>query len=203
MRPDDTYSTGQASESPQVEAGTELTPDVQAELRRGGVARVRVKEFSVWRWQHAWLFALAIVGLVGGGLVLKREDARDVARHKAATGASPHGSPHDAVTQIVAIARALQRDLRDIPNEQDQMRAIIARLERVQKELSLQVVDGRSMLMGKLGLTGFADLMSAFSRMERTLNRAWSAAADGVAAEALQCVDDAVAHSTDVERQLR
>ena len=45
--------------------------------------------------------------------------------------------------------------------------------------------------------------MSAFSRMERTLNRAWSAAADGVAAEALQCIDDAAAYATDVEHQLR
>ena len=40
---------------PLIEAGTELTPEVQAELRRAGVVRVQVKEFSVGRWQFAWL----------------------------------------------------------------------------------------------------------------------------------------------------
>ena len=41
---------------PLVAAGAELTPEVQARLRSAGVRRVRVKEFDVGRWQHAWLF---------------------------------------------------------------------------------------------------------------------------------------------------
>ena len=186
-----------------VDTGTELTPHVQARLRQARVARVRVKEFSVGRWQYAWLFALAIVGLVAGGMALKREDARDVARHEAETGVASQGSPHEAVTQIILITRELQRHLREMASERDQMQAIIDRLEQVQKELSLQVVEGRSILMGKLGLARFAEFMGTFSRMERTLNRAWSAAADGVAAEALQCIDDAAGYATDVEHQLR
>lgn len=191
------------SRIPLVGAGTELTPAVQRELRQAGVVRIQVKEFSVWRWQYAWLFVLAIVGLVSGALVLKRADARDVARHEAANIASPQGSPQKAIIEIIEITRALQRDLPSMPNEQEQMRAIIERLERVQKELSLQVVEGRDILLGTLELTGFAELMGVFSRMERTLNRAWSASADGVAAEAIQCIDDAAVYASDVEHHLR
>ena len=44
--------------------------------------------------------------------------------------------------------------------------------------------------------------MDAFSRLERALNRAWSAAADGALDEALRCVDDAAAHAPEVERRL-
>ncbi len=38
--------------------------------------------------------------------------------------------------------------------------------------------------------------------LERTLNRAWSAAADGVATEALQCIEDAASSATEVEHRL-
>ena len=61
---------------------------------------------------------------------------------------------------------------------------------------------GRDVLVGTLGMAGFAALMDAFSRLERTLNRAWSAAADGVLDEAQRCVDEAVALAPEVERRL-
>jgi len=185
-----------------VETGTELTPGVQAQLRAAGVQRVRVKEFSLARWQYAWLFAVAVIGLVSGGLVVKRDARQEVLRQVANASARPQGSPQHAVRQIVAVAQSLQRDLPNMSSDPDRVRAIIDRIDRVQKELSLQVTDGRSVLIGRLGLSGFAEFMTAFSRLERTLNRAWSAAADGVVDEALSCVDEAVEYAPEVEKKL-
>ena len=68
--------------------------------------------------------------------------------------------------------------------------------------LALQVVEGRDALVADLGMAGYAELMDAFSRLERALNRAWSAAADGVPDEALRCVDEAVALAPEVENRL-
>ena len=186
---------------PLVAAGAELTPEVQARLRAAGVRRVRVKEFGAGRWQHAWLFGLAVIGLVAGSVLLKREAARALRRRRADEGERPRGTPQAALAEIIAAARDLQRDLPGMSADADRARAIIERVGRVQAVLVLQVVEGRDVLVGTLGMAGFAALMDAFSRLERALNRAWSAAADGVLDEAQRCVDEAVALAPEVERR--
>ena len=187
---------------PLVAAGAELTPEVQARLHSAGVRRVRVKEFDVGRWQHAWLFGLAVIGLVAGSVLVKREAARALRRRQANAGGRPQGTPQAALAEIIAAARDLQRDLPGMSADADRAHAIIERVGRVQAVLVLQVVEGRDVLVGTLGMAGFAALMDAFSRLERTLNRAWSAAADGVLDEAQRCVDEAVALAPEVERRL-
>ena len=187
---------------PLVPAGTELTPEVQARLRAAGVRRVRVKEFDAGRWQHAWLFVLAVVGLVAGSALVRRDAARVRQRRQAGEGGRPQGTPQAAVAEIIAAARDLQRDLPAMSADADRARAIIERVGRVQAVLALRVVEGRDVLVGTLGMAGFAELMDAFSRLERALNRAWSAAADGVLDEAQRCIDEAVAQAPEVERRL-
>ena len=187
---------------PLVAAGAELTPEVQARLRAAGVRRVRVREFRVARWQHAWLFVLAVVGLVAGSVLVKRDAARALRRRQAEAGGQPRGTPQAALAEIIAAARDLQRDLPEVSADADKARVIIERVGRVQAVLALQVVEGRDVLVGTLGMAGFAELMDAFSRLERVLNRAWSAAADGVLDEAQRCVDEAVALAPEVERRL-
>ena len=187
---------------PLADTGTELTPPVQARLRAAGVRRVRVKEFSIWRWQHAWLFGLAVLGLLAGSRLVKRETAANLRRRPAARGTVARETPQAVLARIAATARDLQRELPGLPDDAARTRAIIERVGHVQTELSLQVVEGRNALVAALGLARFAELMDAFSRLERALNRAWSAAADAALDEALRCIDDAAAHAPEVERRL-
>ena len=187
---------------PLAPAGTELTPEVQARLRAAGVRRVRVREFAFGRWQHAWLFVLAVAGLVAGSVLVRRDTARAQLSQRAGGEQQPRRTPQAALAEIIAAARGLQVDLPALAADADRTRAIIERVGHVQAVLALRVVEGRDVLVGALGMAGYAELMDAFSRLERALNRAWSAAADGVLDEALRCVDEAVALAPEVERRL-
>ena len=187
---------------PLAPAGTELTPEVQARLRAAGVQRVRVREFAFGRWQYAWLFALALAGLVAGSLLVRRAAAQAQLALQADAERRPQGTPQGALAEIIAVARELQRELPALAADAERAEAIIERVARVQAVLALQVVEGRDALLGTLGMTAYAELMDAFSRLERALNRAWSAAADGVLDEALRSIDAAVALAPEVERRL-
>ena len=194
--------TADGARIPLADTGAELTPQVQARLRAAGVQRVRVKEFSVRRWQHAWLFVLAAIGLIAGSALVKRQAAPATRRRAAAGGPHAQETPQAVLARIAATARDLQRELPAMPDDAARTQAILERVGHVQTELSLQVVEGRNVLVAALGLARFAELMDAFSRLERALNRAWSAAADGALDEALRCIDDAAADAPDVERRL-
>ena len=187
---------------PLIETGTELTPPVQSQLRQNGVTRVRIKEFKFQRWELSWLFALATFGLILGARIVTREAAREIAKHKAITQPGQVDSPEVAVQTILGIARSLHEDLPKLSSDSEKATAILTRIDRVQKHLSMQVVDSRNVLIGQLGLAGFAEFMSGYSRMERTLNRAWSAAADGVLDEAVDCIAAAVKHGEIVQKAL-
>lgn len=187
---------------PLAPAGTELTPEVQARLRAAGVRRVRVREFAFRRWQHAWLFGLAVAGLVAGSVLVRRDTPRARRSHQVDEERQPQGTPQAALAEIMAAARGLQCDLPALATDADRTHAIITRVGHVQAVLALQVVEGRDVLAGTLGMAGYAELMDAFSRLERALNRAWSAAADGVLDEALRCIDEAVALAPTVEHRL-
>ena len=188
---------------PLADTGSELTPALQARLRAAGVQRVRVQEFSIRRWQHAWLFGLAVLGLIAGSRLVKRATAQPRGRQPADRRTAAQDTPQAVLARIVATARGLQRELPGLPDDAARTRAILERVGHVQTELALQVVEGRDVLVAALGLPRFAELMDAFSRLERALNRAWSAAADGALDEALRCIDDAAAHAPEVERRLR
>ena len=188
---------------PLADTGSELTPQLQARLRAAGVLRVRVQEFSLRRWQHAWLFGLAVLGLLAGSKLVKRQTAPPPGRQPADRRTAARDTPQAVLARIVATARDLRRELPGLPDDAARTHAILERVGHVQTELSLQVVEGRNALVAALGLARFAELMDAFSRLERALNRAWSAAADGALDEALRCIDTAAAHAPEVERRLR
>lgn len=185
---------------PLVETGTELTPFVQSQLRQNGVTRVRIKEFNFQRWELSWLFVLAAFGLILGARIVTREAANEIAEYGATTQPGQADSPEVVVQTILGIARSLHEDLPKLSSDNDKANAILTRIDRVQKHLSMQVVDGRNILIGQLGLAGFAEFMDGYSRMERALNRAWSAAADGVLDEAFDCIAAAVRHGSNLQK---
>lgn len=198
----ETQKVGMRAE-PLVKEGTELTPAVLAELRAEKVERVRVREFSFARWSHKWYFLVAVAGLLGGGFLVKTAQKRAIAAGEASAAKRPGGTPTQAVDTIIGVIDSLLRDLPGIASEEERLETIITRIDDVQRIHVMTIVDGRSMLVGRLGLGGFAEFMDVFSTMERLLNRAWSAAADGVEAESMLCLNEAAAIKDVVREKLR
>lgn len=60
------------------------------------------------------------------------------------------------------------------------MELILDRIGGLEWTHTRAIIDARQTLIGRLKLGGYAEFMGRFSALERQLNRAWSAAADGV-----------------------
>lgn len=82
----------------------------------------------------------------------------------------------------------LRESLKLIPSIDGRMAEIRDRLGGLQRGELMDFVASRERLVAQLGLGGYAALMDQFSAAERQINRAWSAAADGVQEEAISCL---------------
>ena len=166
------------------------------------VKRIKVKEFAFGRWTGLWLFLLAC-GLLLGGAYLVRSDIKRrlaAAAQEAETGSV--ASPEAAFATIVATLEGLRRDLPHMTTDQDRQQAVIERLGEVQATHVPAVVDGRPLLISRMGLSSFAELMDGFAAMERQINRAWAAAADGVYEESADCLERASALAEETAKLL-
>jgi hypothetical protein len=166
----------------------QLTPELLAQLRANGVEYVTVKEFAFSRWPGRWVFLAAAAGLlVAAGLL------RASARREVAGAASQRAeAPERALRETREALAGLRRDLPKLPDEPARLRAILERLGELQRTHLPTFVEGRPFLIARLGMGGFAELMDRFAAAERQVNRAWSAAADGVYEEAVDCIDQAM-----------
>lgn len=177
---------------PRVDKGAVLTAEMLAELRAAGVQRVRVKEFALARWTGAGWFAAACAGLLAGAALLRGAARRRL--HAAAGGAAQAGGQRPAaiLAELQAAVAALDGRLAVLaPTER--LRILLDELARIQQAHIAPFLDTRPLLLARLGLGRYAALMDRFAAAERQLNRAWSAAADGVADEAAACVSTGVA----------
>ena len=164
--------------------GTLLTAERLAALRAAGVGNVFAKGFSFGRWRLSWLFLLSAVGLLAGSLLVRTAAKAEVEAATLAHGGTKSASSPQAVLEAIAtILAQLQNELASTADEHDRFEAILTNLDKVQKELIPVFIDARALLVGKLGLAGYAELMDRFAAAERQVNRAWSAAADHVYAE--------------------
>ena len=184
------------------EPGTKLTPDVLEKLRDAGVVRVRVKEFSFGRWTGRYYFLLAISGLFGGAMMVR------VATRKAVQkilSAERHevDTPEFSLTSLKKTVLQLLKDLPTLPSEHARLEAITARIGHAQGTHIATFVDARPLLLGKFGMSGYASIMDTFSGAERQLNRAWSAAADGVYDEAITCLNRSLSLLDETEAKVR
>jgi hypothetical protein len=187
---------------PVVPAGTEITPEVLDVLRqvRGDdgepLRYVSVREFSFARWPWKWWFLLALAGLAVTGFMLRR-----LAKQSAMAPAEREtAAPEDSLAEIRRIVESLRQDLPQMSDDSARLRAIVDRLGEVQKHHAVAFVDARNELRARLGVAGFAQLMDRFAGAERLINRAWSAAADGVLEEAVASLDIAAARLADTEQ---
>jgi molybdopterin biosynthesis enzyme len=177
--------------TPIAAAGARLTPEIVATLRAAGVERVRVRQFSFARWSHAWMFAASAAGLAIGAVLVRREIR---ASRKASLRES--GSAQSPVTALTCMRDTLRR----LDSEMPALREAPGGMKRVTDEIGeLQathidtILQSRDRIIATGGLSGFATFMSAFSVMERQINRAWSAAADDVPDEAGDSIRRALA----------
>jgi hypothetical protein len=179
-----------------------LTPELLAELRATEQRRVRVKEFSFARWSEWWIFALGCAGMLGGAMLIRRENARLVvvgAEGQNAPGQSAESalrSLHDAVSD-------LRRELSGTTSPDARLQLVVDRAERMTSEHVPPFLAARPALVGRLGLAGYAQLMDRFAAAERQLNRAWSAAADGYEEEAVECLENASVLLEEAEQRMR
>lgn len=188
------FETGEPIAQPGEDEETTLTPALLAELRAAGVERVRVKEFAFSRWSGRWWFLLAMVGLVAGAGLVRMEMRQRLAASRDGRGLTPGtNSPEATLAAITDAINGLRRDLPHMTTSHDREAAIIERLGEVQAVHVPAFVDARERIVSRHGLSGYAAIMDRFAAMERQINRAWSAAADAVDEEAIDCIERASA----------
>lgn len=175
-------------------ADKELDPPTLAFIREAGVERVIVKHSNaigtiLKNWTGKWLFLGSALGLVAGAMLLRTAAKREVQRTD--TGQVVRASPDQIAGQIRAAITDLRASLQAIDNQSAKEAAIVSTLGEVQAELVPAFVDTRPALIAKRGMGGFATVMDKFATMERQINRAWSAAADGALEESTNALDNA------------
>lgn len=168
----------------------ELTPELVQQLQANNVQYARVKEFNFFAWPHWWLFAVSAAVLLVGSLMLRAAGKAEVAAASAAEKDETE-TPSYALRQVDSAIRDLRRDLPAMQDEKQKLKAIVDRIGEAQRTHLASFVEARPLLIGKLGLGGYAELMDRFAAAERQINRAWSAAADNHLEESENCLDRA------------
>jgi hypothetical protein len=183
-------------------APTRLTPEVVAVLREAGVERVRVKEFAFERWSSRWIFVGACLGLLAGSMLVRLEARRSATAATSAVG--PGGTPEAALRAMIERASSIRAMATSGgADPAAACAAIVAGVDALNATEVPTFVDARPRIIGRIGFGRYARLMDAFAASERSLNRAWSAAADRVLPEAILSLDKAILHLEEAERRLR
>ena len=186
--------------APIAATGARLTPELVATLRAAGVERVRVRQFSFARWSHGWMFAGSCAGLVIGAMLVRRGIRAGLKASAVETGAAR--SPAAALTCVRQVLQKLDAAMPVLRETDDGMGRVTAELGELQATHLDTILQSRERIIAAGGLGGFAQFMSAYSVMERQINRAWSAAADDAADEVAECLKHALELIDDVERVL-
>lgn len=160
-------------------------------LRSAGVERVHLKEFSFARWKEGPVFLLAAAGLLVGSLMVRSSIRRTAAVAVREGGAAAR--PEALLDAAIERARRLRDELEGVPASPAPLGRLAACVEAMQSESFDPFVERRTALVAELGMGGYAQLMDRFAAAERQFNRAWSAAADAVPAEATACFGEGIA----------
>jgi hypothetical protein len=165
------------------------TLEVDGKTRRVGY--VNIKEFSLMGWPYNWVFGLCVVGLFTGSMLVRSAAKAEIAAHAGAEQGSHHDSPDGLLAQTRLEIDRLRADLEKCTTEKQRTHLIVDRVGALQKKQLPDFVDARPMLIARLGLGGYAEMMGRFAAAERQINRAWSIAADGYYDEAGASLENA------------
>jgi hypothetical protein len=166
---------------------------------------VRVKEFSFARWQHKWgltVFVVAMLGLLGGSLLTRRAARRRRAAARRAASPDAAASPEAALRAVAEELTALEKSIQEQRDESARLRVVVERVGALQRHQVADFIESHDDLIGRLGIGPAAEVMDRFAAAERQINRAWSAASDGVLDEAEQCLAEAAALLEETAKRL-
>lgn len=173
---------------PRFEKDHVLTASDVAQVRVDGERRVVVKEFAFGRWTGRWLFLVGILGLGVGAMFVRRASAQEVA--DAASARAERGeSPHMLLVHIAEGLDALDAALASEKDETRRLALIREHLDVLAKGPMTGFLDASPEIAATSGTAGMARVLDPYATAERRLNRAWSAAADGVEAEAREALE--------------
>jgi hypothetical protein len=175
------------SRTPLIARGAAVDAQSLKAMRDAGVQRLRVEEFAFSNWNERWLFLLASGGLFAGAMLSRRGARRAVAE-------SASAEPPES--QLDRLEVALKKLLNAWPaaGPAPSPKTLLATLSPLVDDVLPAFGDSRPAIVERLGLSGFAAVMDRFSAAERQIHRAWSAAADGVPEETLECIERAIVH---------
>lgn len=185
--------------TPIAEGNQKITPELLAELRESGRRNVRVKEFRCRRWRGRWWFGASMLGLIAGAMLTRRAVRPDPTAPRAGDACD---DPLQILDTIIHAVEQLREQLPATGDRDAQLESVVQRVGQLQKAQLVALVDARETLVARLGLAGYAVLMDHFAAAERLLNRAWSAAVDGVLEEAVTCLDEAADQLTQSRESL-
>lgn len=146
---------------------------------------VRVREFSFARWPAKWTFLLAWVGMVAGALLQRRSALPGAGKHPSESAVTPLEALKGVMGKLDEILRLANGPTVD---EETRRRIILAGADELQKEQLPAFVEVYPRMVAELGMGHAAEVMDLFSGAERLINRAWSAACDGVVDEAMHSI---------------
>ena len=211
---------GQGTPEPVAAPRTELTSDVIAQLKEGGVERVRIREFAFSRWTGWWLYLIGAMGLLATGLMLRWQRKIE----PALTAPIATGVPSDPAQILADMRGRIENLLRVLPAEPLQStttmdyapphlgthhhgrpplaESIIREVGEIQLLLMPAFIDARPRLVAAFGMGGYARLMDVYAAAERAMNRAWSAAADNDEIEAINSLQRALVLLDETARRL-
>jgi len=192
---------------PVIPAGEDVDPESLEAARDAGAEYLETKSFALSRWPFGWVFGLSAAGLLAGSLLVRAGAKKQIA----AEGLAPErdaqlpkadASPQQIVETIGTALETLHREMPGMSSDQERLKAVITRVGALQKDAIPRFIESRARIVAKVGLGRYAEIMDAFAAMERKINRAWSAAADGHLPESEASLDDAVAKVPAVRERL-
>lgn len=155
----------------------------------GALLAVRSSELPARPWSTidwpAYLLALAVA--VAGVVVLRST------RRSARVGSEKHAGD---VAEMAAILLRLQTQLQHWQTAAGRLPVyeVHGQIDARLSDDLARFAELRESLIDAFGLAGFAAVMTEFALAERTINRMWSASADGYVDEVDACLQRGVAH---------
>lgn len=185
--------------------GDLLIPELTEMLAASNVKYVKVSSFSFGRWPHGWLFILSCIGLLVGAYMVRLAQRRALAESEAAEPASGEEATdaRSVFARLSGRLHTLGEELGTARTVDDKLASIVRHIGEIQRDDVPAFVADRPALVNRMGLAGYAELMDSFAAMERQLNRAWSAAADGHLPESETCLHNAQPLLADTLRKLK
>lgn len=176
--------------------GDTLNAEMIDILRRNDVELIKSASFdpAIWfRTWPSWVFLLSVVTLFASAMMVRAASKRVA---KPAPGADPEARDIPETPSGIAIAirntvEATVREVQSKTSERERLDVIIENLGEVQRTLVPAFAAARPRIIQAMGMGGFAQVMDTFAGCERQINRAWSAAADGVEFEAVASLERA------------